>query len=146
MSRNVVWRELVALGIALALPVSASAGPLGDAAEKAARELAARQSQSKPQALSRGRFWTSIALIAGGGALAVLGGIELGDGDSGSNEPGDADDAAGVDDGDSAEKVMLGGGIAAAGVGAILLVTGRKSGSSISARPGHLIVGHTIRF
>jgi hypothetical protein len=146
MSSNVVWTKLVALGLILALPVSASAGPLSDAAEKAARELAARASQSEAQTRSRGRFWTSIALIAGGGALAVLGGIELGDSDSGSNESEDADDAAGVDDGDGAEKVMLGGGIAAAGVGAILLMTGRKSGSSISVRPGRLTVGHTIRF
>jgi hypothetical protein len=146
MSRNVVWTKVVALGLTLALPVSATAGPLSDAAEKAARELAARQSQSEQHTRSRARFWTSIALIAGGGALAVLGGVELGDSDSGLNESGDTDDAAGVDDGDTAEKVMLGGGIAAAGVGAILLMTGRRSGSSISARPGRLTVGHTIRF
>jgi hypothetical protein len=147
MLSHVGWTKIVALGLVLLLPASASAGPLSEAAEKAARELAMVQSQSKQNRRSRGRFWTSIALIAGGGVLAVLGGIELGDGDSGSDEDTDTDDVVGTDDGDSSEKVMLGSGIAAVGVGAILLMTGgRRSSPAITARPGRLAIRHTIRF
>ena len=47
----------------------------------------------------------------------------------------------------SVEKVMLGSGAAAVGVGAILLLTGkRRSSPVISARPGRVTVRHTIRF
>jgi hypothetical protein len=145
MLRNVRWSKIIALSVAFALPVSASAGPLREAAEKAGRELGVAQSEQSVR--SRGRFWTSVALIAGGAVLALLGSIELADSDSGSNEGNDTDDAAGVDDGDSREKVMLGGGIAAAGVGAILLMTGRRTASpAISTRPGRVTVSHTIRF
>jgi hypothetical protein len=147
MVRNVLWTRIVALGLALAVPVSASAGPLKEAAEKAGRELAVAQSPAEQNTRSRGRFWTSIALIAGGGLLAVLGGIEIGDSDSGTDEDTDTDDVAGADDGDRAEKVMLGGGIAAAGVGAILLMTGgRRTNPAITTRPGRVTVRHTIRF
>lgn len=146
MLRAVMWRKIVALSLALALPASASAGPLTEAAEKAGRELAVAQAESSSR--GRGRLWTSIALLAGGGVLAVLGGIEIGDSDTGADEDNDdADDAAGVDDGDGAEKFMLGGGIAAAGVGTILLLTGgRRSSPSVTTRPGRVSVSHTIRF
>ena len=147
MLRKVVGIRIVALSLALALPASASAGPLSEAAEKAARELVVAQSQAEQNTRSRGRFWTSVALIAGGSVLAVLGGIELADSDSDADESADTDDADGIDDGDSAEKVMLGSGIAAAGVGAILLMTGgRTSNPAISTRPGRVTVRHTIRF
>ena len=94
------------------------------------------RSPGRAEHASRGRLWTSIALIAGGAALAVLGGIELGDSDRGPDEDMDTDDAPGEDDGDAWEKVMLGGGIAAAGVGAILLMTGGEveSGDLNAAR------------
>jgi hypothetical protein len=145
MVRHVLWTRIVALGLALALPASASAGPLSEAVEKTGRELALAQAEQGSR--SKGRFWTSLALIVGGSALAVLGGIELADSDTGPDEDADADDVAGVDDGDREEKVMLGSGIAAAGVGAILLMTGGRSASpSVSARPGRLTVRHTIRF
>ncbi len=145
MSRVVAVRRIVALVLAIALPASASAGPLAEAAEKAGRELAVAQSDSGGR--SRGRLWTSIALLAGGGVLAVLGGIEMGDSDTGADEDNDSDDATGTDDGDGAEKFMLGGGIAAAGVGVVLLLTGgRGSSPSVTARPGRVSVKHTIRF
>jgi hypothetical protein len=145
MLRAVIWRKIVALSLALAVPASAAAGPLTEAAEKAGRELAATQQESSSR--NRGRLWTSIALLAGGGVLAVLGGIELGDSDSGPDEDGDTDDAAGVDDSDTEEKIMLGGGFAAAGVGAILLMTGgRRSNPSVSAGPGRVTITHKVRF
>jgi hypothetical protein len=145
MVRHVLWTRIVALGLAFALPASASAGPLKEAVEKAGRELAAAQSEQTTR--SRGRFWTSLALIAGGGALAILGGIEFADSDTGPDEDNDTDDLPGEDDGDGPEKAMLGGGIAAAGVGAILLMTGgQRSNPTISAKPGRMTVRHTIRF
>lgn len=144
MSKVVTVRKIVTLMLTLALPASASAGPLAAAAEKAGRELAVAQSDSGGQ--SKGRLWTSIALLAGGGVLAVLGGIEMADSDTSADENDDSDDATGVDDGDSAEKFMLGGGIAAAGVGIVLLLTGGGSSPSVTARPGRVSVKHTIRF
>lgn len=144
MLRTLLTR-FVALSLALALPASASAGPLKEAAEKAARDLAATQTDQSSR--SRGRLWTSIALMAGGGVLSTLGGIELGESDTGSTEVNDTDDPAGADDGDRWEKVMLGGGIAAAGAGIVLLMTGgARPSSTISARPGRVTVRHTIRF
>jgi hypothetical protein len=105
------------------------------------------QEQSEQNTRGRGRFWTGIALIAGGGLLAVLGGIEIADSDSGPDEDADTDDEPGTDDGDSAEKVMMAGGLAAAGVGAFLLLTrGRGSSPAISAGPSRFTVRHSIRF
>jgi hypothetical protein len=137
-----MWRKMLALVLALTFPAAASAGPLREAAEKAGREFASTQADT--QSRNRGRFWTSIAIIAGGGAAAIFGGVELGDKD---NEPDDIDDAAGGDDGDGAEKALLGAGIAAAALGGVLLFTGRKSaGPSITPRVGGVAVMHTVRF
>lgn len=142
-----MWRKLVALGLVLALPAAASAGPLKESAEKAGRELALAEAQAEPR--SRSRFWTGIALIAGGGALAALGGVEFGDDEKG---PDDDEDLSGSeDDGEDsdgwANKAVLGGGIAAATVGGILLITGRKgSAPRVSMKPGRVTVRHTIRF
>lgn len=141
-----MWRKIVALGLALSLPSAASAGPLAASAEKAVRELALQEPAKESQ--SRSRFWTAIALIAGGGTLAVLGGIELGDDETG---PDDDEDTDGSDDGEDSDgwgnKAMLGGGIAAATVGGVLLFTGRtKSVPVVSMRRGSLMVRHTVRF
>jgi hypothetical protein len=137
-----MWRKMLALVLALTFPAAASAGPLREAAEKAGREYACAQADT--QSRGRGRFWTGIALIAGGGAAAIFGGVELGDKD---NEPGDIDDATGVDDGDGAEKALLGAGIAAAALGGVLLFRGRhRAGPSIATRAGGVAVTHTIRF
>lgn len=140
-----MWRKIIALGLALALPGAASAGPLKESAERAGRELAL--AQPDPGTPSRNRFWTGIALIAGGGTLAALGIAELGDDESGSD---DGEDENGSDDGEDkdgwANKAMLGSGVAAATVGAVLLFTGRKSGPRVSMRPGRVTVRHTVRF
>ena len=66
-----MWRKIVAVGLVLALPGAASAGPIKESAEKATRELALAQAESETR--SRGRLWTGISLIAGGGVLAALG-------------------------------------------------------------------------
>jgi hypothetical protein len=133
---------MVALILALSFPVSASAGPLREAVEKAGRELALAQVQSSTQ--SRARFWTAIALIAGGGALAIWGGVELADSENG---PDDDDDESGAEDSDNGEKVMLGSGMAAAGLGAFLLLTGRSGSSpALKTGGGRLTVAHSIRF
>lgn len=143
-----MWRRLTALVLTLALPTSVSAGPLKDAVDKAARELA--REQQTVDSRGRGRFWTGIALISGGGVMAVLGGLELGDDEDG---PDDAEDLDESDDGEDSDgwgnKALLGGGIAAATVGGLLLLTGRKSGPVLPVllvRPGRVIVGQTVRF
>lgn len=141
-----MWRKIVALGLALALPAAASAGPMKEAAEKAGRELALAQRDAETR--SRGRFWTGITLIAAGGALAALGSIELGDDEIG---PDDGEDLDASDDGEDSDgwgnKALLGGGIAAATVGGVLLITGRKRpGPVLSVRPGSVAVRHTVRF
>lgn len=141
-----MWRKIVALGLALALPVAASAGPLKEAAEKAGRELALAQPDAETR--SRSRFWTGIALIAGGGVLAALGGLELGDDETGPDDGEDLDDSDDGEDSDGwGNKAVLGSGIAAATVGGVLLITGRKrSGPVVSMLPGSVTVRQTVRF
>lgn len=85
-----MWRKVIAMVLALTVPAVASAGPLKNAVEKAGRDLAAAQS-TETQDRGRGRFWMSIALIGGGGALATLGGLELGESESGQPDSDDAD-------------------------------------------------------
>ena len=141
-----MWRKIVALGLVLALPGAASAGPLKESAEKATRELTLAQAESETR--SRGRFWTGIALLAGGGVLAALGSVELGDDENG---PDDGEDVNGSDDGEDSDgwgnKALIGGGIAAATVGGVLLITGRKkTGPVVSMRRGGVAVRQTVRF
>ena len=87
-----------------------SAGPIKAAIERAGREIVATQ---REEGRSRGRFWTGIALIAGGGVLSALSAVELGDDEAG---PDDGEDVNGSDDGEDSDgwgnKAMLGGGIA----------------------------------
>jgi hypothetical protein len=137
-------RRIVALVLALAVPVGASAGPIRESAERAGRELAS--AQAEPRARSRGRLWTGIALIAGGGALAALGGLEIGDDEMGPDDGEDLDNSDDGEDSDGVNSALLGGGIAAATVGGILLITGRKSGPVVSMKPGRVTVSHTVRF
>lgn len=140
-----MWRNLTALVLALVLPASASAGPLIDAAEKAARERGRADGQD--QGRSRHRFWSGMALVIGGGTLAALSGLELGDDETGPDDGEDSDDS---DDGEDADgwggKAMLAGGVAAATLGAFLVITGRDSGPTLSIRPGRVMVRHTLRF
>ncbi len=85
-----MWRKVIAAMLALAVPAAVSAGPLKDAVEKAGRDLAAAQS-TETQGRSRGRFWTSIVLIGGGGALATLGGLEIGESETPTTDSDDSD-------------------------------------------------------
>lgn len=142
-----MWRKIIAMTLALAIPAGASAGPLKEAAEKAGRDMALAQ-RDETRSRSRARFWTGIALIGGGGALATLSRVELGDDETGADD-GEDNDAS--DDGEDSDgwgnKAMLGGGIAAAALGGVLLFTGRKkSGPEVSVRPGRVAVRQTVRF
>ena len=138
-------KRIIATILAIAVPAGASAGPLKEAVEKAGRELGAAEQAAEGR--SRARKWTGIALIAGGGVLAALGTVEIGDDEVG---PDDGEDLDNSDDGEDSDgwgnKALLGGGIAAATVGGILLLTGRKSGPVVSIRDGRVAVKHTVRF
>ena len=142
-----MWRKIVAACLALALPAAASAGPLKESVAKAGRALALAQ----PDAETRGgsRFWTGIALIAGGGVLATLGSVELGDDETG---PDDGEDVNNSDDGEDSDgwgnKALLGGGIAAADHRRSALDHRTKQGTSRSVDPLRLslTVRHTVRF
>jgi hypothetical protein len=116
---------------------------LSAAAEKAGRELAQAQQQ---QVSHRGRFWTGIALLAGGSTLALLGGLEVGDDEDGPDDAEDTDESDDGEDSDGWHKAALGGGIAAAALGGVLVLTGRDSNPSISVRKGRVTLRHTIRF
>jgi hypothetical protein len=140
-----MWRKIIALGLALMLPTVASGGPLKEAAERAGRALSLTQSSTETR--SRGRFWTGIALIAAGSALA-LSGVEFGDDEDGLDDGEDDDDSDDAEDSDGwGDNAKLGGGIAAAVVGGILVVTGRNtSGPVVSLRRGGITFRHSIRF
>lgn len=141
-----MWRKVIAAVLALAVPAAASAGPLKDAVEKAGRDLSTAQ-QKETSGRSRGRLWTSIALIGAGGALATFGGLEVGESETGSPDADDADGAETGKDSDAWGKVMLGGGIAAAALGSFFLMTGRKqSGPVVSVGSKRVAVRHTVRF
>jgi hypothetical protein len=141
-----MFRRIIAAVLVLALPATASAGPLKEAIERAGRELAAKQQEEVPR--SRARLWAGIGLIAGGGVLAALGAIEIGDDEPG---PDDGEDLAGSDDGEDADgwgnKALIGGGIAAAVTGGLLLLTGRHArGPRVSLQAGRISVKHIVRF
>ena len=148
-------KRLVAAALATALPVSAWAGerpaapnsaaqtPIRAAIERAGRDLTTVEREGQ----SRSRFWSGIALIAGGGVLTTLGAVELGDDEAG---PDDGEDLNGPDDGEDSDgwghKAMLGGGIAAAALGSVLLMTGKSQVPSVSLKRGGFTVRHTVRF
>jgi hypothetical protein len=141
-----MWRAIIIVIVAMALPASASAGPIADAVEKAGHELALAQTQETTR--NRGRLWTGIALLAGGATMSALGGIEIGDDETG---PDDGEDLDGSDDGEDSDgwgnKALIGGGVATAALGAFLIFTsGRDSGPSVSLRPGRITVRHTVKF
>jgi hypothetical protein len=141
-----MWRTFTALILAMALPASASAGPIRAAAEEAARQATAAQREVEPR--NRTRFWTGIALITGGATLTTLGALEVGDDETGPDDGEDSDDSDDGEDSDGwANKALMGGGVAAAALGGVLLVTGRrKTGPSVSVGRGRVAVRHTIRF
>jgi hypothetical protein len=138
-----ILRTMAVFILALALPMSASAGPIRSAAEKAARDLAQAPQTEVP---GRGRFWTGVALVAGGTTLALLGGFEVGDDESGPDDGEDADDSDDGEDSDGFHKALLGGGIAAAALGGVLMWKGRDPGVRVSVRPGRVAVRHTFTF
>ena len=139
-----MWKRLIALVVSLAIPAAAMAGPLKEAADKAGRELAQQQADTNN---GRGRrFWSGIGLIAGGAVLGVLGSVEIGDDETGPDDGEDVDDSDDGEDSDGwGNKALIGGGIAAATVGGVLLLTGKK-GPQVSASRQSFSVRHTIRF
>jgi hypothetical protein len=139
-------KSVTALLVALALPAQVTAGPIAAAIDKATRE--AVNAKREEPTRSRTRFWTGIALIGGGGLLTTLGAVEIGDDETG---PGDGEDLDNSDDGEDSDgwgnKAMIGGGIAAAALGGVLLFTGKnKSGPVVSIRPNRVMVRQTVRF
>jgi hypothetical protein len=136
-----MWRTLLATILAAALPSVAAAGPLRDAAEKAAREQAAAQSREPRHG---GRFWTGLALVGGGAALTIAG---IGFDDDDADDAEDADDSDDGEDSDAAGVAALAGGIAATSVGTFLLLTGRRAAAPVvTVRRGGIAVRQTIRF
>ena len=150
-------KKIVAAVLALVVPASASAGPaaasfrpaevgpIKAAIAKAGREIVSAQREERR---GRGRFWTSVALITGGGLLSALSVVEFGDDETG---PDDGEDFNGSDDGEDADgwgnKAMLGGGIAAAALGSVLLMKGgRKAGPEVAVKRGGFAVRQTVRF
>jgi hypothetical protein len=139
-------KRVTALLVALILPAQVSAGPITEAIAKAGRELA--NAQREEPTPSRTRFWTSIALIGGGGLLTALGAVEIGDDETGPDDGEDIDDSDDGEDSDGwGNGAMIGGGIAAAAVGGVLLFTGgKKAGPVVSIRPNGVMVRQTVKF
>ena len=136
--------KVMAVLLSLVIPAGASAGPLRDAAEKAARETSLAQ-QPGAETGRGSRFWTGLALLAGGAVLVTLGAVEIGDDEDG---PDDEEDFVESDDGEDGDtnKALIGGGVAAAALGGWLAITGRRSGTTVSPSRGSVVVRHTVRF
>jgi hypothetical protein len=140
-----MWSRFTALVLVLALPGNVFAGPIRESAEKAAKELA--REQAVPETRGKGRFWTGIALLAGGGVLAALGSVELGDDEIGLDDGEDFDNSDDGEDSDGwGNKAMIGGGVAAATLGGVLLITGRKSGPTVAVKRGGASMRYTVKF
>ena len=140
-------RRFIAMLLICTYPSVASAGPLLEAIERAGREAVMVQ-QPEPERGRSGRFWTGLALLAGGGLLIALGALEVGDDEddpAGDDDGDDNDDSDDGEDGDGAHEVMLGGGIGAAALGGVLMLMGRNSGP-VSPRRTDIVVKHTLRF
>jgi hypothetical protein len=137
-------RKLIALLLVWSVPAIAVAGPLKDAAEKAGREMA--RAQQPVEGRSAARLWTGIALLAGGGVLTALGGFEIGDDETGPDDGEDFDESDDGEDSDGMNKALIGAGVAAAALGGVILLTGKKSGPSVSLRPNGVVVKQTVRF
>jgi hypothetical protein len=136
-------RKLIAVLLVWSVPGAAIAGPLKEAADRAGKDITAQSAQGEGR--SRGRLWTGIALLAGGGLMTTLGAVEIGDDETG---PDDGEDFDESDDGEDSDVngVMVGAGIAAAALGGVLLLTGRDSGPRVSLRKNAVVVKQTIRF
>ena len=137
-------RKLIALLVAWSLPGVAVAGPLKDAAETAGRELA--RAQQNVEGRSAARLWTGVALLAGGGVLSTLGAVEIGDDETGPDDGEDLDESDDGEDSDGVNKALIGAGVAAAALGGVILLTGRKTGPSVSLGRNGVVVKQTIRF
>ena len=137
--------RIIASVVACLIPATVSAGPLADAVARAARTTAL--AQQPDTSTGRGtRFWTSLALIAGGGVLLALGGLEIGDDESGPDDGEDFDESDDGEDSDGANKALMGAGAAAAALGGVLLFTGRSAGPRVSPEVKGFAVRHTVRF
>jgi hypothetical protein len=140
-----MWRRPIAMVLVLALPAGASAGPIREAVERAGRKMVATQPGVETR--SRARVWTSIVLIAGGGVMTLLGAMEVGDDETGPDDGEDLDDSDDGEDSDGwGDKALIGGGIASAALGGVLLITGRKSGPVVTVRSGGVTVRQVVRF
>jgi len=137
-------RKLIAFILVWSIPGAAIAGPLKEAAERGGRDISRAQA-AETKGRSRARLWSSIALLAGGGLMTTLGVVEFGDDETG---PDDGEDLDESDDGEDSDvnKALVGGGIAAAALGGVLLLTGRDSGPRVSVRRNGFVVKQTVRF
>ena len=139
-----MWKRFIAGVLAVTVPATASAGPLADAVDKVARDMAAKETRVPG---NRARTWTGISLVGTGALLTVLGAIELGEDDEvGPDDDEDLDDSDDAEDSDGwSHNAMLGGGIAAAVLGTTLLLTA-PSGPQFSVKRGRISIHQTLRF
>jgi hypothetical protein len=136
-------RKLLATVLAMALPSVAAAGPLREAAEKAAQEQATAQARESRRG---SRFWTGVALVGGGAALSIAT-VGFDDDDDEDDDAEDADDSDDGEDSDAAGVAALAGGLAAVGIGTVLLLTGRGAAApSVTVGRGGFTVRKTVRF
>jgi hypothetical protein len=122
--------------LALLTTTSALAGTLRDDIHRAAVRAAVQERAPVARA-GNPYLWPGIALLGGGGALAVLAGTALKE-----QTAACVGDLFGVVCGgtESTNKAVLWSGIAAAGAGAVLLAVGARHAAQVTIAPGQVAV------
>ncbi|HQZ39772.1 MAG TPA: hypothetical protein PLH72_12110 [Vicinamibacterales bacterium] len=145
-----MFRHLVAITVALLLPVVTTAGPIRDAINRAGQEPPAVTTTQR-----HGSMWPGLLVASGGAALIGFGIAEMGNGRSDGASNSDmvegqsraGDSAEGRERDSRASAGCLIGGVAAALLGGLLVLRARRArATAILVAPGRVGVQHSVGF
>ena len=140
-----MWRKLVAIVFVIVIPAGASARSAQGSSGESRLENRTRSSQRAHWRPTT--FLDEHCPISAGGVLTMLGAVEFGDDEDGPDDGEELDDSDDGEDSDGWRRnSLMGGGIASAALGIVMLITGRRSGPVMTIHPKGIAVRHAIRF